>query len=239
MADEEAQEIVRGSPGRSAPAANPPARVAPVLRRRQTVPADSSGKDRAELLGAGRAEPCPANPIQACLPLKVLPGLPLRQSEPVWRHWFDPTGERGPWRPCWNYPGSAGPCRTSAPRRAARARRDRGASGAAKARRALDVTIPHRSSKGALHLRVPSRASRRNALPGSGQHRHQGRGRRVRSDRGPGRAAKARSAAQAQAWRLEATHSRCRSDRRGMLAGPARPDPRGRGDRRRHRRVAS
>ncbi len=34
-----------------------------VLRRRQTVPADNLRRDRAEPLGAGRAEPCPAKAI--------------------------------------------------------------------------------------------------------------------------------------------------------------------------------
>ncbi len=37
---------------------------------------------------------CQTNAIQACLTLKVLLGLPLRQGEPARRHWFEPTGER-------------------------------------------------------------------------------------------------------------------------------------------------
>ena len=41
----------------------------------------------------------------------------------------------------------------------------------------LKVNIPYRGSQGPLHLLIPSRALLRNTLPGSGQHRHQGRGR--------------------------------------------------------------
>ena len=40
----------------------------------------------------------------------------------------------------------------------------------------LKVNIPYRGSQGPLHLLIPSRALLRNTLPGSGQHRHQGRG---------------------------------------------------------------
>ena len=42
----------------------------------------------------------------------------------------------------------------------------------------LAVNIPYRGSKGPLHLLISSRALLRNTLPGSGQHGHQGRGRR-------------------------------------------------------------
>ena len=42
----------------------------------------------------------------------------------------------------------------------------------------LAVNISHRGSQGPLHLLIPSRALLRNTLPGSGQHRDQGRGRR-------------------------------------------------------------
>jgi hypothetical protein len=42
----------------------------------------------------------------------------------------------------------------------------------------LKVNIPYRGSQGPLHLLIPSRALLRNTLPGSGQHRDQGRGRR-------------------------------------------------------------
>ena len=42
----------------------------------------------------------------------------------------------------------------------------------------LAVNIPYRGSKGPLHLLIPSRPLLRNILPGSGQHRHQGRGER-------------------------------------------------------------
>jgi hypothetical protein len=42
----------------------------------------------------------------------------------------------------------------------------------------LKVNIPYRGSQGPLRLLIPSRALLRNTLPGSGQHRHQGRGRR-------------------------------------------------------------
>jgi hypothetical protein len=42
--------------------------------------------------------------------------------------------------------------------------------------RTLAVNIPYRGSKGPLHLLIPSRALLRNTLPGSGQHRDQGRG---------------------------------------------------------------
>lgn len=42
----------------------------------------------------------------------------------------------------------------------------------------LAVNIPYRGSKGPLHLLIPSRELLRNTLTGSGQHGHQGRGRR-------------------------------------------------------------
>ena len=40
--------------------------------------------------------------IQTCLTMKVLFGMALRQSEPVRRHWFKPTGERASWKVCYN-----------------------------------------------------------------------------------------------------------------------------------------
>lgn len=42
----------------------------------------------------GHPETFSDSAIQTCLTLKVLFGLPLRQSEPVRRHWSEPTGER-------------------------------------------------------------------------------------------------------------------------------------------------
>ena len=42
----------------------------------------------------------------------------------------------------------------------------------------LAVNIPYRGSRGPLHLLIPLGTLLRNAMPGSGQHRHQGRGRR-------------------------------------------------------------
>jgi hypothetical protein len=42
----------------------------------------------------------------------------------------------------------------------------------------LAVNIPHRGAQGPLHLLIPSVVLLRNTLPGSGQHRAQGRGRR-------------------------------------------------------------
>ncbi len=42
----------------------------------------------------------------------------------------------------------------------------------------LAASIPYRGSQGPLNLLIPSRALLRNTLPGSGQHRHQGGGRR-------------------------------------------------------------
>ncbi len=102
---------------------------------------------------------------------------PLGQGEPVRRHWCELTAsgflasllELS--RLGWAVPDVS-------PRRGGRARPDSGASGAAKARRTMDVTIPHLGSKWPLHLPVPSRALLRNTLPGSGRHRHQGRRRR-------------------------------------------------------------
>jgi hypothetical protein len=42
----------------------------------------------------------------------------------------------------------------------------------------LAVNIPYRGSKGPLHLLTPSLGLQGKPLAGSGQHRHQGRGRR-------------------------------------------------------------
>ncbi len=169
----------------------------------------------------------PTNAIQACLTLKSLLGLPLRQGVRLsaigprscyrLRHRSEQGWRRGEasWRACRTCPDSAGPRRTSAPCRAARARRDCGANGAAKARRTMDVTIPYSEPRDVPHLLVSSRTLLRNTLPGSGQHGHHGGRRSVPSDRG---AAKARSTLQAHAWRLQAAQSRCRSDRwRGPL----------------------
>ena len=39
----------------------------------------------------------------------------------------------------------------------------------------LAVNIPYRGSNGPLHLLIPSQALLHNTLPGSGQHRDQGR----------------------------------------------------------------
>ena len=44
-------------------------------------------------------------------------------------------------------------------------------------RKTLKVNFPYRGSQGLLHLLIPSQALLCNTLPGSGQHRHHGRGR--------------------------------------------------------------
>ena len=91
--------------------------------------------------------------IQACLTLKVLLGLPLRQATGFMASLLELSGLG------WSVPDF---CTLS------------------RRQKTLGVTIPFRGSKGAWHLLIPSRALLRNTLPGSGQHRHQG-GRRRRS----------------------------------------------------------
>ncbi|WP_172332452.1 transposase, partial [Mangrovicoccus sp. HB161399] len=84
--------------------------------------------------------------IQACLTFKVLLGLPLRQATGFVASLLELSGLD------WSVPDF---------------------STLSRRQKTLDVTIPYRGPKGPLHLLVPSRALLRNALPGSGRHRHQ------------------------------------------------------------------
>lgn len=87
--------------------------------------------------------------IQACLTIKVLFGLALRQTTGFVASLLKLAGLD------WSVPDF---------------------SSLSRRQKTLDVTIPYRGSKGPLHLLVPSRALLRNTLPGSGQHRHKGGG---------------------------------------------------------------
>ncbi len=89
--------------------------------------------------------------IQTCLTMKVLFGMALRQTTGFVEsllHLIDLD---------WSVPNFS-----------TLSRRQKG----------LKVNIPYRGSQGPLHLLIPSRALLRNTLPGNGQHRDQGRGRR-------------------------------------------------------------
>jgi Transposase DDE domain len=87
--------------------------------------------------------------IQTCLTIKVLFGLPLRQTTGFVESLLELTGLD------WAVPNFSTLCRRQ---------------------KALPVAIPYRGSSGPLHLLIPSQVLLRNTLPGSGQHRHQGRG---------------------------------------------------------------
>ena len=89
--------------------------------------------------------------IQACLTLKALFGLPLRQTTGLVESLLKLAGLD------WSVPDFS-----------TLSRRQKG----------LNVATPYQLSTGALHLLIPSRALRCNTLPGSGQHRDQSRGRR-------------------------------------------------------------
>jgi hypothetical protein len=87
--------------------------------------------------------------IQICLAMKVLFGMALRQTTGFVESLLRLTGLD------WAVPDFSTICRRQS---------------------TLAVNIPYRGSKGPLHLLIPSRALLRNTLPGSGQHRDQGRG---------------------------------------------------------------
>jgi hypothetical protein len=89
--------------------------------------------------------------IQACLTLKALFGLPLRQTTGLVASVLELAGLD------WAVPDFS-----------TLSRRQKG----------LNVAIPYRSSTGAPHLLIPSHALLRNTLPGNGQHWHQSGGRR-------------------------------------------------------------
>ena len=99
----------------------------------------------------GRARTFSDAAIQTCLTLKVLFGMALRQTTGFVESLLRLTGLD------WDVPDFSTICRRQ---------------------KTLAVNIAYRGAKGPLHLLIPSRALLRNTLPGSGQHRHQGRGRR-------------------------------------------------------------
>ena len=85
--------------------------------------------------------------IRACLTIKVLFGLPLRQTTGFVASLLKLADLD------WPVPDFSTSCRRQ---------------------KALAVQLPYRGNGGALHLLVPSRASLLDTLPGNGQHRHQG-----------------------------------------------------------------
>jgi hypothetical protein len=84
--------------------------------------------------------------IQACLTLKVLFGMALRQTTGFVASLLKLAGFD------WSVPNF---------------------STLSRRQKTLNVAIPYRGSKGPLHLLIPSRRCKQR-LPGSGQHRHQG-----------------------------------------------------------------
>ncbi len=116
----------------------------------------------------------PTNAIQACLALKVLLGLPLRQTTGFMASLLELSGLG------WSVPDF---------------------STLSRRQKTLDVTVPYRGSKGALLLLVPSRALLRNTLPGNGQHRHQGGRRRRVAQAQAWRFETARSRGRSDRWR--------------------------------------
>ena len=90
----------------------------------------------------GRPETFSDAAIQACLTFKVLFGLPLRQTVGLVESLIRMAGLD------WPVPGFSTLCRRQA---------------------RIAVQIPYRASRQPLNLLIPSRASLRNALPGSGQ----------------------------------------------------------------------
>ncbi len=93
-----------------------------------------------------RGTVCPTNAIQFCLTMKVLFKLPPRQATGMAASLLKLAGLD------WAVPDDTTLCRRQ---------------------KTLAVQIPYRRADGPLNLLVPSRALLRNALPGSGQHRHQ------------------------------------------------------------------
>ena len=87
--------------------------------------------------------------IQTCLSMKVLFGMALRQTTGFVESLLKLTGLD------WAVPDF---------------------STLSRRQKTLAVNIPYRASKGPLRLLIPLGTLLRNALPGSGQHRHQGRG---------------------------------------------------------------
>ena len=84
--------------------------------------------------------------IQACLTLKVLFGLPFRQTTGFVESLLKLVGLD------WSVPDFSTLCRRQ---------------------RTLSVAIPYKGSAGPLHLLIPSRRCKQR-LPGSGQYGHQG-----------------------------------------------------------------
>ena len=87
--------------------------------------------------------------IQACLTIKVLFGLPLRQATGFVESLLELVGLD------WAVPDFSTLCRRQ---------------------KTLSVAIAYRGSSGPLHLLIPSQVLLCNTLPGSGQHWHQSRG---------------------------------------------------------------
>ncbi|SNR81066.1 Transposase DDE domain-containing protein [Puniceibacterium sediminis] len=83
--------------------------------------------------------------IQACLTLKVLLGLPLRQTTGFVESLLQLVGLD------WAVADFSTLCRRQ---------------------RTLNVSLQYRGGTGPLNLLIPSRALLRDTLPGSGQHRH-------------------------------------------------------------------
>ena len=99
----------------------------------------------------GRQQTYSDTAIQTCLTMKVLFGMALRQTTGFVESLLSLIGLN------WVVPDFS-----------TRSRRQK----------TLAVNVPYRGSKGPLHLLIPLGTALRTALPGSGQHRHQGRGRR-------------------------------------------------------------
>ena len=99
----------------------------------------------------GRLRTCSDAAIQSCLTMKVLFGMALRQTTGFVDSLLRLVGLD------WSVPDF---------------------STLSRRQQTLAVNIPYRGSKGPLHLLISLGTLLRNALPGSGQHWDQGRGRR-------------------------------------------------------------
>ena len=97
----------------------------------------------------GRQQSLSDASIQACLSMKALFGMALRQTTGFVESRLRLIGLN------WTVPDF---------------------STLSRRQKTLKVNIPYRGSKGLLHLLIPSGCCKQQ-LPGNGQHRHQGRGR--------------------------------------------------------------
>jgi hypothetical protein len=103
-----------------------------------------------EPTGKRRRQPvCSDAAVQTCLTMKVLFGMALRQTTGFVESLLCLIGLD------WDVPDF---------------------STLSRRQKTLAANIPHLGSQGPRHLLIPSRALQRNTLPGSGQHRDQGRG---------------------------------------------------------------